>query len=380
MSAWSVRGGRWMGPALVCGLVFVQAVWAADQAWITVATPKCPLIRKEFTLPAAPAKAVVRIVGLGHFELRVNGKRAGDSLINQPWSQYDKTIYFQEIDVTPLLREAAPTPRRHARQLVLVQPAVAARAIPQGRGRNRTSARRSCSGVDADIETADGGAHSRRLGRQLEDRRPARSRSATSTAARTTTPGWNRAGWDSARLRRPRLGRPPSPTSRTAGQARKAVLAAASARRRSSPPSDVVPAGPGVFHVFFGQNASGILRFTVEGKAGQSFTVQPSEYRSDKGEFMKPRWGDPVLFRYTLKGGGPGDASVAVPLQRLPGGRADRGRARTASPIPTGPAGHPAHRSWSTCAPTCPRSASSRPPARSTTTRTGSSTGPCART
>ena len=71
------------------------------------------------------------------------------------------------------------------------------------------------------------------------------------------------------------------------------------------PAKQIVAARPGVFHVFFGQNASGILRFTVEGKAGQSFTVQPSEYRTDKGEFMKPRWGAPVLFRYTLKGGGP---------------------------------------------------------------------------
>ena len=79
---------------------------------------------------------------------------------------------------------------------------------------------------------------------------------------------------------------------------------------------------PGVFHVFFGQNASGIVRFTVEGKAGQSFTVQPSEYRADKGEFMKPRWGAPVLFRYTLKGGGP-ETHQWLFHYRLPGGRTE---------------------------------------------------------
>ena len=62
-------------------------------------------IRKEFTIPAQPSKAVVRIVGLGHFELRVNGQRAGDAVIRQPWSQYNKTIYFEELDITALLHK-----------------------------------------------------------------------------------------------------------------------------------------------------------------------------------------------------------------------------------------------------------------------------------
>jgi len=47
----------------------------------------------------------VRIIGLGHYELCLNGKRVGSSLINQPWSQYNKTIYWQEFDIKPLLHE-----------------------------------------------------------------------------------------------------------------------------------------------------------------------------------------------------------------------------------------------------------------------------------
>src|SRR5262249_54148578 len=51
------------------------------------------------------AAATVRVVGLGHYELHLNGRVVGDTLVNQAWSQYDKTLYWQEFDVAPLLRQ-----------------------------------------------------------------------------------------------------------------------------------------------------------------------------------------------------------------------------------------------------------------------------------
>ena len=65
----------------------------------------CPILRSTFPLKDRPITASVRIIGLGHYELCLNGKRVGLSLINQPWSQYNKTIYWQEFDIKPLLHE-----------------------------------------------------------------------------------------------------------------------------------------------------------------------------------------------------------------------------------------------------------------------------------
>ena len=64
----------------------------------------CPILRSTFDVNGPVKNATVRIVGLGHYELLLNGKRVGTSLINQPWSQYNKTIYWQEFDISKLLR------------------------------------------------------------------------------------------------------------------------------------------------------------------------------------------------------------------------------------------------------------------------------------
>ncbi|MEI6783007.1 MAG: alpha-L-rhamnosidase N-terminal domain-containing protein, partial [Verrucomicrobiota bacterium] len=79
---------RWIAPA---------AGAAADRA--------CPMFRKEFVLDRPPRRARLRIAGLGDFDARVNGRRLADTGMNQPWSQYEKTIYFREFDISALLKK-----------------------------------------------------------------------------------------------------------------------------------------------------------------------------------------------------------------------------------------------------------------------------------
>ena len=47
--------------------------------------------------------AVVYICGLGHYEMRINGVKVGDSEFAPLWSEYDKTAYYNVYDVTQLL-------------------------------------------------------------------------------------------------------------------------------------------------------------------------------------------------------------------------------------------------------------------------------------
>ena len=65
----------------------------------------CPILRFRFPLDAKPRQGTVRVVGLGHYQLRLNGKQVGDTVINQAWSAYDKTLFTQDFDISGLLRK-----------------------------------------------------------------------------------------------------------------------------------------------------------------------------------------------------------------------------------------------------------------------------------
>ena len=52
-------------------------------------------------------RAQIYVTGVGYYELSCNGAVVGTSLVNQPWSQYNKTLYSQEFDIGGLLRKGA---------------------------------------------------------------------------------------------------------------------------------------------------------------------------------------------------------------------------------------------------------------------------------
>ena len=65
----------------------------------------CPIFRREFKVDGEVESARIFIAGLGHHELRLNGERVGETLINQAWSQYERRIYYRELDLTGHLRQ-----------------------------------------------------------------------------------------------------------------------------------------------------------------------------------------------------------------------------------------------------------------------------------
>ena len=91
-----------LNPAAAPGAEFERARWIAPPAG-AAAGPACPVFRKEFVLDLPPGRARLRIVGLGDFDARVNGRRLADTGMNQPWSQYEKTIYCREFDISGLV-------------------------------------------------------------------------------------------------------------------------------------------------------------------------------------------------------------------------------------------------------------------------------------
>lgn len=60
--------------------------------------------RREFELNAVPDKAALSISGMGFFDAKINGKSVTENLLTPPFTVYDKRVYFEEYDVTALLK------------------------------------------------------------------------------------------------------------------------------------------------------------------------------------------------------------------------------------------------------------------------------------
>lgn len=66
-----------------------------------------PLLRKTFEAAKPIKRATVYICGLGFNELRVNGKKVGDSVLDPTFSRYDKRALYVTHDVTGVVKQGA---------------------------------------------------------------------------------------------------------------------------------------------------------------------------------------------------------------------------------------------------------------------------------
>src|SRR5210317_2319390 len=66
--------------------------------------PQAPLFRRDFELPAEVESASIRICGLGYYELRLNGKKTGDHVLDPIVTQYDKRARAVTYDITEHLK------------------------------------------------------------------------------------------------------------------------------------------------------------------------------------------------------------------------------------------------------------------------------------
>ncbi len=66
-------------------------------------------LRKEFPLNHPVKYAVVNICGLGLNELFINGGKVSKELLNPPYTDYQKRVFYQSYDVTPFLQNGDNT-------------------------------------------------------------------------------------------------------------------------------------------------------------------------------------------------------------------------------------------------------------------------------
>ena len=108
-----IPDGRWSNAE------FKKDDFKAKWADVDTLSARSIMLRREFTTDGQPENesrkgkkrqtektitdAVVYVSGLGHYEMRINGVKVGDSEFAPLWSEYDKTVYYNVYDVTPLL-------------------------------------------------------------------------------------------------------------------------------------------------------------------------------------------------------------------------------------------------------------------------------------
>jgi alpha-L-rhamnosidase len=77
--------------------------------WITAPPPvagktSLPMFRRSVAVSKPVTQAIVRVCGLGQFELQINGQKVGDSVLDPGWTNYRKTCLYVTFDVTDKLK------------------------------------------------------------------------------------------------------------------------------------------------------------------------------------------------------------------------------------------------------------------------------------
>jgi alpha-L-rhamnosidase len=64
-----------------------------------------PMLRREFEIKRRVRQARVHISGIGYYELRLNGKKVGDRVLEPAFTNYDKRVLYSTYDVTGQLSD-----------------------------------------------------------------------------------------------------------------------------------------------------------------------------------------------------------------------------------------------------------------------------------
>lgn len=263
----------------------------------------CPIFRREFSVDADIDSARIFVVGLGHFDLRVNGERVGDTLIDEPWSEYDKRIYYQEFDLTERLRQGV-----NAVGVLLGNGFWRVASPPAGRWTKGDAMPDFSAGHNfllrarVEIRYTDGRVQSVETGRGWRAMAGpvvfSHVYAGEDFDARLESPGWDAPGFDDAAWQAAE--EVDGPGARLEAQDFPGLRAHEVFR-----PTQIREVEPGTWTYVFAQNCSAILRFQMRGPAGAVVEMLPSEVMDASGVVRQLNLhGTSTLFNYTLRGSG----------------------------------------------------------------------------
>ncbi|XEC96148.1 family 78 glycoside hydrolase catalytic domain [Paenibacillus tarimensis] len=271
-----------------------QARWIGEPSRNEADRRPLPLLRREFTVSKPVARGRAYICGLGHYELRLNGAKVGDSVLDPGWTNYDQTCLYTVFDITERLKEGC-----NAAGVLL------GNGFFNVEGGRYTKFKDSFGKpkclVQLELQYEDGTSEM-----IVSDRTWKTSGGPIVFSciyggedydARLEQPGWDLPGFD-------------GDASWT--EAAEVAAAAGVLRAQASPPLmvmkrfepvDVTEPKPGVYVLDLGQNFSGWVELNVAGPAGSKVVLTPAERLKDDGLPNQKQSGSPYKFTYILKGG-----------------------------------------------------------------------------
>ena len=216
-------------------------------------------LRKEFTLPARPLRARAFISGLGYYELRINGEKVGDHVLDPGWTTYEKRVLYTSYDVTDMLRPGA-----NAVGIILGQGWYGSRAALLQLNIEMEGGQRVEVVTDASWKVRQGPI----ISDSIYD--------GETYDARLETPGWDRpgfvdVGWQAATLVDP-------PKGQLSAQMMPPIRVT-----DTIVPLKMWSPRPGVYVFDMGQNFSGWCRLRVRGPRGTTVRLRHAELVYDNG-------------------------------------------------------------------------------------------------
>jgi hypothetical protein len=271
---------------------------AGDAASTRLPAGTMPIFRRSFVVDRPVRRAIVCVCGLGQFELRLNGEKVGDNVMEPGWTNYSKTCLYTTYDVTGQVRTGE--------NVVAVMLGNGMYNVPQHKGRYQKfvgSFGKPKLIAQIRIEYTDGSAAT------VVTDRDWKSAPGPITFccvyggedfdARRWPAGWDRAGFDDTAWQ-------PSvevagPGGALAGLSRSAPPIHVA---RTFQPKSVSQPKPGEYVYDFGQNAALVPRITVGGPSGATVKLIPGETLNADGTVSQSTSGGPAWFSYTLNGSG----------------------------------------------------------------------------
>ena len=216
-------------------------------------------LRKEFTLKGRVKRARAYIAGLGYYELRLNGRKAGSHVLDPGWTTYEKRVLYVTYDVTGFLRDGA-----NAVAVMLGQGWYKSRALLLQINVEMEDGTTANVVSDAAWKCADGPI----FADSIYD--------GESYDARRETPGWERPGLDDKDW--PAVEVLKGPTGVLSAQLMPAIQVVDTIvpLKMSSPL-------PGVYVFDMGQNFSGWARLRVQGPRGTDVRLRFAELLYENG-------------------------------------------------------------------------------------------------
>jgi alpha-L-rhamnosidase len=254
-----------------------------------------PQFRYEFNVEQPIKRARIYISGLGHYELRLNGSKVEDRVLEPGWTHYDNTCLYSVYDVTSHLSISTNVI-----------------GVILGNGFYNVTGGRYVKFKDsfgeptfiAQLEIHYGDGTKSVISSNTDW---VSSPSATTFSCIYGGEDYDacleQSGWDTAHFTLSNLWKPASKAVSPRGKLR-AQKTAPLKTMKAFAPVEMKEIKPNIFVADLGQNFSGWVKLRVKGLSGANVKLTPAELLNEDGSPNQTWTGSPYELNYTLKGVG----------------------------------------------------------------------------